>query len=281
LVPAVASRHPQAVRFSILALVLVVLIAVVLSQLEKFFLFFPTSEIIATPAELGVRYEDVYFITDDGRQLNGWFIPGTSEITWLWFHGNGGNISHRTEEIVQIHHVLGVNLFIIDYRGYGKSQGSPSEQGTYKDARAALAYLLSRPDVSPDQIVYFGRSLGAAVAVELAVEHPPRGMILVAPFASISDMARIHYPALPGAAWLARNRYNSLARIVAIESPLLVLHGDQDTIVPLSQGRKLFEAANQPKQFQILPRAGHDDTYLTSGDAYWGTISSFLETLIE
>jgi fermentation-respiration switch protein FrsA (DUF1100 family) len=281
LLPDFARRHPQAIRFSILALVLVVLIALILSHLERFFLFFPTSEIVTTPAELGVHYEDVYFTTNDGLRLNGWFVPGTSEITWLWFHGNGGNISHRTEEIVQIRHLLGVNLFIIDYRGYGKSQGTPSEQGTYQDARAALDYLRSRPDISPDQIVYFGRSLGAAVAVKLAVEHPPRGMILVAPFASLKDMARIHYPALPGVAWLARNRYNSLARISAIESPLLILHGDQDIIVPLSQGRKLFEEAGQPKQFQILPGAGHDDSYLTSGDAYWGTISSFLETLDE
>ena len=281
MLPAVARRHPQAVRTSILALVLVVLIAVILSHLERFFLFFPTSEITTTPAELGVYYEDVYFTTDDGHRLNGWFIPGTSEITWLWLHGNGGNISHRTQEIAQNHHLLGVNLFIFDYRGYGKSQGTPSEQGTYRDARAALAYLRSRPDVAPDQIVYFGRSLGAAVAVKLAVEHPPQGMILVAPFASLSDMARIHYPAIPGAAWLARNRYNSLARISANESPLLILHGDQDAIVPLSQGRKLFEAANQPKQFQLLPGAGHDDTYLTRRGAYWGTISSFLETLNE
>jgi hypothetical protein len=230
---------------------------------------------------LGVPHEDVYLTTDDGQRLNGWFIPGKSEITWLWFHGNGGNISHRTEEIVQIHQHLGVNLFIIDYRGYGNSDGSPSEQGTYQDARAALAYLRSRPDVSAGKIVYFGRSLGAAVAVELATEHPPGGIILVAPFASLSDMARVHYSAFPGAAWLARNRYNSLTRISSIEKPLLILHGDQDAIVPLSQGHKLFEAANQPKQFQPLPGAGHDDTYLVGGDVYWGTISSFMQTVMQ
>lgn len=274
-------RHPQAVRFSILALVMVILMAVILPHLERFFLFFPTSDLITTPSELGVPYESVYLTTDDGQRLNGWFVPGTSDVTWLWFHGNGGNISHRTEEIVQIHHILGVNLFIIDYRGYGDSEGIPSEQGTYRDARAALAYLRSRPDIAPDKIVYFGRSLGAAVAVELATEHPPDRIILVAPFASLGDMARVHYSALPGAAWLARNRYNSVSRISSIESPLLILHGDQDIIIPLSQGRKLFEAAKQPKQFQVIQGAGHDDTYLVGGDAYWGAISSFLETGIQ
>jgi fermentation-respiration switch protein FrsA (DUF1100 family) len=143
-----------------------------------------------------------------------------------------------------------------------------------------LAYLQSRPDVAPEKIVYFGRSLGAAVAVELAIEHPPGGMILVAPFASLSDMARVHYSALPGAAWLVRNRYDSLARIPDIEVPLLVLHGERDAIIPISQGRKLFEAANHPRQFQPLPGAGHDDTYIVGGDAYWGTISSFMETTL-
>jgi fermentation-respiration switch protein FrsA (DUF1100 family) len=257
----------------------VVIVIVLLSHLERFFLFFPTSEVAHTPLQVGLEYDEVYFATEDGQQLNGWFIPGPSDVTWLWFHGNGGNISHRVEEIALINRRLGVNLFIFDYRGYGQSEGKPSERGTYRDARAALQYLQGRSDVNQDKIIYFGRSLGAAVAVELAVDHPPLGLILVAPFASLSDMARVHYSALPGVSWLARNRYNSLDRIIRINRPLLIIHGSQDSTVPLSQGQKLYQAANQPKRFLALPLAGHDNTYLAGGAVYWETLSEFLAIL--
>ena len=277
--PNFARRWPNATGVAILAVALVVLVGVLLSHLERFFIFFPTSAIITTPAQAGVPYEEVFFNTREGRRLHGWHVPSAppSNVTWLWFHGNGGNISHRVDEIAQIHRRLGVNVFIFDYRGYGMSEGQPSERGTYQDSRAALAYLQSRPDVASDKIVYFGQSLGAAVAVELAAEHPPAGLVLVAPFASLSDMARIHYAALPVAPWLARNRYNSLERIARTQAPLLVLHGAEDSIVPLSQGEKLYQAANWPKQFYPLPQAGHDDTYIAGGADYWNVLLKFLE----
>ena len=196
-----------------------------------------------------------FFNTEDGLKLNGWFIPGTSDFTWLCFHGNGGNIGHRANEVALLHHQLGVNLLIFDYRGYGKSPGAPTERGTHRDARAALGYLEERSDVDPGRIIYFGHSLGSAVAVELAVAAPPLGLILVSPFASVQDMARIAFPLLPSG-WLGRNKYNSLARIPAIQRPLLILHGEQDELVPISQGEKLLEAANPPKSFQALPERG-------------------------
>jgi uncharacterized protein len=265
-------------RYSILLLLLVGILVVLWTQLERIFVFFPTPEIIYTPAQTGLEYEDVYFTTADGQQLHGWFVPGNTNITLLWFHGNGGNISHRVPETAQIHYRLGVNVFIFDYRGYGRSKGIPSEQGTYRDSRAALVYLQGRADVNPENIVYFGRSLGAAVAVELAAHQPPLGLVLVAPFVSLSDMARILYR-LPVVPWLVRDRYDSLAYINRTHRPLLILHGDQDTIVPISQGRKLFDAANEPKQFQPLYGAGHDDTYIAGGAAYWDTLSEFLDEL--
>ncbi len=200
----------------------------------------------------------------------------------LWFHGNGGNISHRVDELALVHARLGANVFIFDDRGYGKSEGSPSERGLYRDARAALAYLQTRPEPAskpgPGQIVYFGRSLGAAVAIELAAEQPPAGLVLVAPFASLGEMARIAYPFLP-LKWLLGNRYNSEARISQLHQPVLIMHGDQDEIVPLSQGEKLLEAANPPKKFQVLPGAGHNDTYSAAGDVYWHAWSEFLSSL--
>lgn len=256
----------------------VVLLVGLWSQLERFFVFFPTAEVRYTPEDVGLDYEEVFFPTSDGHRLHGWYIPGDSDTTLLWFHGNGGNIGHRVDELALVHARLDVNVFIFDYRGYGNSEGSPSERGIYRDARAALAYLRTRPELAPDQIVYLGRSLGAAVAIELATDQPPAGLVLVAPFASLGDMARIAYPYLP-LNWLLGNRYNSVARISQLHQPVLILHGDQDEIVPLSQGEKLLEAANPPKSFQVLPGAGHNDTYSAAGNIYWIALSEFLSGL--
>ena len=250
------------------------------SQLERFFVFFPTAEVRYTPEDVGLDYEDVFFATSDGVRLHGWYVPGGSGTTLLWFHGNGGNIGHRVDELALVQARLGANVFIFDYRGYGNSEGSPSERGIYRDARAALAYLQTRPELDPEQIVYFGRSLGAAVAIDLAGDQPPAGLVLVAPFASLGDMARIAYPFLP-LKWLLGNRYNSVARISQLHQPVLILHGDQDEIVPLSQGEKLHQAANSPKRFQVLPGAGHNDTYSAAGSIYWDALGEFLSSLAE
>jgi len=256
----------------------VVLVVGLWSQLERIFVFFPTAEVRYTPDDVGLAYEEVFFTTSDGHRLHGWYVPGNSGTTLLWFHGNGGNIGYRVEELALVHARLDVNVFIFDYRGYGNSEGSPSERGIYRDARAALAYLHTRPELAPKEIVYFGRSLGAAVAIELAADQPPAGLVLVAPFASLGEMGRIAYPFLP-LKWLLGNRYNSVARISQLHQPVLIMHGDQDEIVPLSQSEKLLKAANPPKSFQILPGAGHNDTYSAAGNIYWDTLSEFLSTL--
>ena len=261
-----------------IALGLAVLALVIWTQIERRYLFFPTKEITYTPGQMGLDYEEVFFLTEDGMQLHGWYVPGRTDQTWLWFHGNGGNISDRVHEVALFHRGLGVNQFIFDYRGYGRSQGRPTEEGTYRDARAALEYLRARPDVAADRIVYFGRSLGSAIAVELATSQPPLAMVLVSPFASVSDMAQLTMPFFP-VRWLVGNRYDSLARIGGIDRPLLILHGDQDETVPVSQGRKLFEAANSPKQFRMLAGAGHNDTYTKGGTAYWDALRAFTTAL--
>ena len=253
------------------------------SQLEKRFVFFPTAELLYTPNDVGLEYEDILIQTADGLSLQGWFVPGKpdspSNVTWLLFHGNGGNIGHRIGELALAHHRTGANIFIFDYRGYGESEGSPSEKGTYLDSRAVIEYLASRPDVDRDRIVYLGHSLGAAVAVELALTQPPMALVLVSPFASVRDMARLTLP-FPPVGWLVRNHYDTISRIRRLNVPLLVMHGDQDDTVPNSQGRKLYEAANQPKRFQVLEGANHNDTYEAAAEQYWGTIESFLGEIL-
>ena len=249
------------------------------TQLEKRFVFFPVAELLYTPNDVNLEYEDVRIQTSDGLVLQGWFISGKvetgSNVTWLWFHGNGGNIGHRIGELALAHHRTEANIFIFDYRGYGESEGAPSEKGTYLDSRAVMEYLSSRPDVDSGRIVYLGHSLGAAVAVELALTQPPMAMVLVSPFASVHDMANLTLP-FPPIGWLVRNHYDSISRIRQLDVPVLVLHGDQDEIVPIDQGRKLYRAANQPKRFQVLEGAAHNNTFEVAPEQYWGTIEAFL-----
>ena len=247
-------------------------------QLEKRFVFFPSSVVEYTPLDVGIDFEEVFITTEDGLRLHAWHVPGSSDHTWLWFHGNGGNIGHRVSELALLHHKLGVNLLIFDYRGYGRSEGTPSEQGTYIDARAVLRYIRDRNGTALERLVYFGHSLGAAVAVELAVAEPPKGLILVSPFASVSDMSRLVFPLLP-TGWLLRNKYNSLERIAQIHCPLLILHGDQDETIPLSQANKLTNAANFPKRLQIVPGAAHNDIFEAGGQTYWDPLEQFVVDL--
>ncbi len=243
--------------------------------MEKRLIFYPSRTIIATPADEGLAYDDVTFTTSDGVRLNGWFVPGKpGSATLLWFPGNAGNISHRVENIKLLHNLLGIHVFIFDYRGYGRSGGRVSEEGTYRDAEAAYRYLRSRQDLDPSKMVFFGRSLGAAVAVETALKTRCAGLILESPFTSIREMAN-HVVPLIG--FLFRTRYDSLSKIKKLHVPLLILHGDRDEIVPFSMGRRLFEAANEPKEFYTIRGAGHNDTYIVGGIAYFEALGRFIE----
>jgi fermentation-respiration switch protein FrsA (DUF1100 family) len=261
-----------AARFAILSLVLVEGCYV-----EEKFIFFPSAEILETPRNYGLSFDDVYFKSGDGVTLNGWFVayPGAS-TTLLWFHGNGGNIGHRAAHLKLLHDKLKVHIFLLDYRGYGKSDGRPSEQGTYKDGVAALKYLRSREEVESKRIVLFGQSLGAAVATEIAVRHSGLALILEAPFTSIRDMARVVFPLLPIGPFL-RTQYDNLTKIKKVQAPILVLHGDRDEVVPFDQGKKVFAAAPDPKQFYAIRGSGHNDTYIVGGEAYFKAMKDFIE----
>ncbi len=244
--------------------------------MEEKFIFYPSATIEQTPSSAGLAFEDIVFTTHDGVRLNGWLVPyAGADTTLLWFHGNAGNISHRVENIRLLHDKVAVNVFIFDYRGYGRSDGTVSEEGTYADGEAALRYLRARKELNPKKIVFFGRSLGAAVAAETALKQGCLALILESPFASIREMARVAFPFLPVGPFL-RTRYDTVEKIKKIEIPLLVLHGDRDEIVPLAQGKKVFEAARGPKEFYTISGASHNDTYIVGGDAYFATLKDFI-----
>ena len=241
--------------------------------------FFPEREIEHTPADWGLPYEDVRFFTSDGVQLHGWFVPGDRQVSLIWFHGNAGNVGDRLENMKLLYDHLGVNILIFDYLGYGLSDGRISEKGTYLDGEGALRYLRSRPDVHSDRVVLFGHSLGSAVAVDVASRNDVSGLILESPFTSVPDIAKRWFRFLPG--FLIRIKYNSLSKILDINAPLLVLHGDRDEVVPIELGQRLFKAAAEPKELYVIQGAGHNDTYRVGGEEYLATLKRFVDGLGE
>lgn len=246
--------------------------------LENTFLFFPSRTLDATPDVRGLAYEDVRFAADDGVILHGWFIPyRTDAPALLFFHGNAGNISHRIENLALLNQ-LGLNVLIFDYRGYGQSEGRPSEPGTYRDGRAARTWLAERGWDS-SRIILFGRSLGSAVAMKTALDHPPAGLVLESPFTSVRAMGRLHYPVLSRLlGWMLTARYDTLSRIDRLACPLLIFQGDRDTTVPEEMARELFDRAKEPKSFHLIEGAGHNDTFYAGGSAYLKTWRDFLKT---
>jgi hypothetical protein len=247
-------------------------------MIERTFIYFPERRLAATPADLGLEFEDLRFRAADGTRLHGWLVPGGGEHPLLWFHGNAGNIGDRVALLCDLHRELGVSIFILEYRGYGDSEGTPSEAGLYLDAEAALNTLAERLAIPAGRVVLFGQSLGAAVGVELASHHPPAGLILESPFTSVADMAKHHYPWLP--IWpLLRSRFDSLARIASVSAPLLLIHGADDEIVPPRIGEKLFAAAPEPKQLLLIAGAGHNDAALVGRSQYFAALREFLAKL--
>jgi hypothetical protein len=238
------------------------------------FIYFPDSVLSATPAELGLKYRDIDFTGADRVKLHGWLIPAEqTRGTILFFHGNAGNISHRLETI-DIFHRLGYTTFIFDYRGYGKSEGAPSEAGTYLDAEAAWDYLVSREKIPPEEIIIFGRSLGGAIAAQLAARVSARACVLESAFSSARDMAADMYPLFP-ARLLCRFDYNTEEAVKKISCPLLIIHSPEDDIVPFSHGRKIFAAAGEPKSFLQI-NGNHNSGFLLSGRQYETGLADFL-----
>jgi fermentation-respiration switch protein FrsA (DUF1100 family) len=242
------------------------------------FLYFPTKEIARRPAEVGLRARDLTIEAEDGERLHGWFVaaeaPSRGHV--LLCHGNAGNVGDRIDH-ARLLTSAGFDVLLFDYRGYGRSTGRPSEEGTYRDARAARKALLDRDGVDPSRVVYLGESLGGAVALALALEAPPRGLVLQSTFTSVRAVARLHYPLLPAAT--VPDAYPSLDRIADLRSPLLVLHGERDQIAPASHARELFEAAPEPKAIHLFPRLGHNDLVPLAADDYAGAVRRWFDSL--
>jgi fermentation-respiration switch protein FrsA (DUF1100 family) len=230
-------------------------------------------------AEWELPLEDVWFRASDGVKLHGWFVPAEgSATTMLWCHGNAGNIIHRLENLAGLHR-RGLAVFIFDYRGYGRSEGVPSEPGLYRDALAAYQVLTRQRGIAPERIVVFGRSLGAPVAAQLAATQPVAGVILETPPVSVAEMVKAHYGALPLHLLLSA-RFDLPARLPHIHAPVLVIHGDRDRVVPFAHGRRVYELANEPKAFYAIPGADHHDTYLVGGEPYFERVLTFIREAV-
>ncbi|MBL7198047.1 MAG: alpha/beta hydrolase [Candidatus Omnitrophica bacterium] len=257
-----------------LILIFSILIFVYLKYFERKGIYYPTKGIEFTPTHIGLKYEDVFFNTDDGLKLNGWFIPAENpRATLLFCHGNAGNISHRIE-IIEIFNKLELNVFIFDYRGYGRSQGSPSEEGLYRDAQAAYKYLLNRENIKKGAIVIYGKSIGANVAIDLASKVKPACLISESGFSSAYDMAKKLFPYLP-IKWIITIKYDALTKIKNIPIPKLIIHSQDDEIIPFRLGKKLFDAAVQPKEFYQM-RGGHNEAIFMAREEYGVKINNFL-----
>lgn len=234
----------------------------------------PSREVDASPADVGIAFESLKIRTEDGEMLDGWFVPAPAgRGTLLYLHGNGGNIGHRVD-IIRTFHSLGFGVLIFDYRGYGRSTGKPSEEGTYRDALAAWNYLTQERRIPAEHIVLYGESLGGSIAAWLAERHPPRALVIYAAFTSVPDMAKVLYPFLP-TGLIARYRYDTRAALARVRSPLLILHSTEDEIIPYSHAQELLTIAPEPKKLVSL-RGGHNDAIFVSGDIFEQALKEFL-----
>jgi uncharacterized protein len=256
-------------------LLLVVGLGIYLVANEKRFIFFPARDYDATPADYSLRAEPLEISTTDRVRLRGWWIRGEAKSVLLYFHGNAGNISHRLERARLLVDALGMDVFLVDYRGYGQSEGSPDELGLYADG-AAIYEAARERGFAPERIVFFGESLGCAVAIETALSHPGRAIVLEAPFLSIPAMAKTAYPFLPR--FLVRIRFDNGSKVPRLTLPKLIAVPERDEVVPPSQGYGVYELAASPKELYVIRGAAHNNTYIVGGAEYLDVWKRFLRS---
>jgi pimeloyl-ACP methyl ester carboxylesterase len=244
---------------------------------EKSFIYYPAVGVDITPKALGLPFEEVLLDVEPGVQVHGWFIKAAKDpavATVLFSHGNAGNIADRLDRVLSLRDA-GADFLLYDYRGYGRSTGKLDEEGTYRDGRAAYDYLVNERHIDPGRIVLMGESLGCAIAIQLALDRRAAGLVLEAPFASIAHMARAVFPFLPLSSFV-RTRYDNVTKIQQLKMPLLVIQGTEDEVIPVAQGRMVFDAAPEPKQYLAIQRAHHNDVYVIGGATYRRAFSEFI-----
>jgi uncharacterized protein len=263
-------------KFVIRVALLVIIFIAGARYAERQNIYFPIKEVANTPDQVGMDYREVYFNTSDSKAIHSWFIPAeAAEFTILLSHGNAGNIGHRLDKI-KILHDIGLDVFIYDYRGYGKSKGFPSEKGFYRDIHGAYDYLVKEAGIPHEKIILYGESIGGAVSLELARSMPVAGLITENTFTSIKDMVKNVFPFIPH--FIFSSRFDSADKIQHVHCSKLIMHSVDDEIVPFSQGEKLYSAAAQPKFFLRL-RGGHNTAFLNSMKIYKEGISYFVRSL--
>ncbi len=237
-------------------------------------IYHPTRKVFATPADVGLEYEDVALHTEDDLKLAGWFVPSEPERAVVLFcHGNGGNLAHRVDT-VRVFHALGLSALLFDYRGYGGSEGKPTEEGTYLDAEAAWRYLTEDRGVDPARILIIGRSLGAPIASHVAMNHTPGGLSVEAGATSVPDAAETMFPFIP-VRRICRFSYDAQTYVARVNCPVLVAHSPEDKAIAFRFGQKLFDVAPEPKRFLELS-GGHMEGFVMPGSVYPAGLDAFV-----
>ncbi|MFH1888475.1 MAG: alpha/beta hydrolase [Candidatus Omnitrophota bacterium] len=266
------------IRLLFLIVLLITTLVFGIKYIETRGIFYPARDITCYPSDLGMPFEDIYVKTKDGVTINGWFIPQKSaRYTLLFFHGNAGNIQHRLDKLLILRET-GANIFIIDYRGFGKSSGRLMEEGFYLDADSACKYLTKARGISPEEVILYGESLGTAVAIDLASRTKVAAVMLEGAFSSGRDMAKKIYPFLP--VFIFAKKFDSLKKINGVTAPKLFIHSINDEMVPFAFAGKLYQAAPAPKELVELT-GGHNTAFLDSREKYISSISGFIRRLHE
>ncbi len=255
-----------------------VIVVIIVGVFQTGFIYFPSKVLEATPASIGMDFDDIALTTQDGVKISAWFVPHPdARGTILYFHGNAGNNGDRVETLRTLH-LLHYNVMIVDYRGFGKSEGSPSESGTYMDALAAWDHLVQTRNIPAGSIAIMGESLGGAVAIDLASRHRPGALVVQSTFTRMADIATMHYPFLP-VRWLLRHHYISIDKVGRIACPKLFIHSTGDTLIPLANGQALYAAAAEPKQFLQTPGEHNEGGFMYSQE-YTAKLKEFLDSVL-
>ena len=272
-------RLPAPRRLAAVVICTYLAVVFLVAMFQRWLIYFPSRTFYATPADAGLEYEEVWLTTSDGVRISAWLVPhAEARATILFVHGNAGNIGDRVDALRTLHS-FGVNVLIVDYRGYGKSEGRPSEAGTYRDATAAWDYLTGVRGLPASSIILFGESLGGAVAIDLALRHPPGALVVQSTFTSMADVAAIHYPYLP-VRWMVRHEYDSVAKVGRITCSKLFIHSTGDTLIPLANGKALFEAAAEPKRLMLTP-GDHNEGGFQYSREFTRQLGEFLDSVVQ